>query len=98
MLNTRTPAVRDALLAALCTPSHTLKRGCGGFVAFDGPVKRSGPTTYQAVTLRTINRMREDGLVKFDEPEFPRVITLTDAGIAAARELQATRLAKAVRA
>lgn len=80
--------MRDALLAAIATPSHTLQRGCGGYIALGAStVKHSGPKLFQAFTRRTVNRLLDAGLVTFDEPEFPTRITLTDAGVRSAQQL-----------
>ncbi len=82
------PKMRDALLAAIATPSHTLQRGCGGYIAIGAStVKTSGPKLFQAFTRRTVNRLLDAGLVTFDEPEFPTRITLTDSGIQSAQQL-----------
>lgn len=88
------PKMRDALLAAFRTPSHTLRRGCGGFIAFDDRTRTSGTAMHQEFTRRTVNRLEDAGLVEFDEPTFPNRITLTDEGKAAAKEIIASNAAK----
>lgn len=89
------PMMRAALVAAYNTPSRTLKRGPGGYIAYDSTIRKSGPVQYQAFTRRTINRLDEAGLVTLDEPEFPTTITLNARGIAAAEQLIAAEKAKA---
>ncbi|WP_447940126.1 hypothetical protein [Pseudoxanthomonas mexicana] len=82
------PKMRDALLAAIATPSRTLQRACGGYVALGtSTVRHSGPKLFQAFTRRTVNRLLDAGLVTFDEPEFPTRITLTEAGVRSAQQL-----------
>lgn len=81
------PKMRDALLAAYRTPSRSLRRACGGYIATGAPIRTSGPVLYQAFTIRTLNRLENAGLVAYDTPEFPTCITLTDAGVREASEL-----------
>jgi hypothetical protein len=81
------PKMRDALLAAYRTPSRSLRRACGGYIATGAPIRTSGPVLYQAFTIRTLNRLENAGLVAYDTPEFPTCITLTDAGVREANEL-----------
>jgi hypothetical protein len=81
------PKMRDALLAASRTPSHSLRRANGGYIATGGSIRTSGPVMYQAFTRRTVNRLHDAGLVTFDEPEFPTQITLTSEGERIADEL-----------
>lgn len=95
---TYTPTVRAALLAALDTPTHTLRRGCGGFVAIGAPIRQSAPRMMQTFTRRVVNWLERDGLAEFDDLEFPSNVTLTADGIAAAQELKASQPAKMVRA
>jgi len=77
-----TPTLKAALLAALSTPSHTLTRASGGFT----PVE---PIVVQPFTRRAINMLERQGLVKFDNPDFPSAATLTGAGLQAARQIKA---------
>lgn len=79
-----TPTIRAALRAALETPSHTLTRVRGGF---DAPQ----PVTVQPFTRRTINYLARQGLVEFDHPEIPTVVTLTAVGLTVARHLAAAQ-------
>ncbi len=83
------PKMRAALVAAYRTPSHTLRRGCGGFVAMGTPIRTSGPILFQAFTRRTINRLDAAGLVQLDQPEFPSTVTLTSEGMRVATQLEA---------
>lgn len=83
-ITTLTPMVRTALLAGLSAPDGTLKRGRIGF----GPVTR-----------RTANKLHNEGLMQYDNADFPRALTLTPAGRSIAERLQAALCApKAVRA
>lgn len=82
-----TPTIRAALRAALGTPSHTLMRTRGGFVT-------SQPNVVQPFTRRTINRLERDGLAAFDQPECPSAVTLTDAGIEAAKRIERAQSAR----
>jgi len=79
-----TPAVRAALLAALHAPTHTLQRTRDGFI--------SAPAV-APVSRRCANWLERDGLFQFDNPGCPSAITLTQEGLAAAQQLQATRAA-----
>lgn len=81
------PMMRAALVAALNTPTRSLKRGPGGYVAISGPIRQSGPVQYQAFTRRTVNRLDEAGLVSLDDPEFPTTVTLNERGVAEAKQL-----------
>lgn len=94
---TYTPTVRAALLAALDTPTHSLRRGCGGFIATGAPIRQSAPRMMPAFTRRVVNWLERDGLAEFDDPDFPSNVTLTADGIAAAQELKAAQQAKATR-
>lgn len=72
-----TPAIREALLIALHAPLHTLTRNPAGFCSGTSPT----------VTRRTVNVLLNARLLEFDNPDMPRAATLTDRGIALAREL-----------
>lgn len=87
-MQTPTPVVRAALLAALASPGHALVRGCGGYIALTSKVTTSGKATFPAFTRRAMNWLERDGLADFDEPEFPRRVTLTQQGVAAAQRLR----------
>lgn len=95
---TYTPTVRAALLAALESPTHSLKRAPGGFVALGTPITSSAPKMFQAFTRRAINWLEREGLAEFDEPDFPRSVTLTDAGLEAAQQIRAEQSARRMRA
>lgn len=83
-ITTITPMVRTALLAGLSAPGGTLKRGRHGF----GPVTR-----------RTANLVHSEGLMQYDNADFPKALTLTAAGREIAERLQAAlRAPKAARA
>lgn len=92
-----TPTVRAALLAALDTPTHSLRRGCGGFIATGAPIRQSVPRTMPVFTRRVVNWLERDGLAEFDDPNSPSNVTLTADGLAAAQELKAAQQAKATR-
>src|SRR5690242_13237892 len=85
------PMVRAVLLAALETPTHTLQRAPGGFIALEQPIIRSAPKPFQAFTRRAINMVEREGLAEFDQPEFPSAVKLTDAGLVAARQIKAAQ-------
>lgn len=82
------PKERDALLAALQSPTHTLRRMRGGYVALGADVRTSGRATAHVVTRRMALRLEREGLVDFDDPEFPTVITLNAHGVALATQLR----------
>lgn len=81
------PMMRAALVAALETPTRTLRRGPGGFIAIGEPIRKSGPVQYQAFTRRTVNRLDEAGLVTLDDPQFPTTVALNERGVAEAQRL-----------
>jgi len=96
---THTPTIRAALLAALDTPTRTLRRGPGGFIAVGGKsITTSRPLMFQAFTKRVVNQLEREGLARLDDPDSPSTATLTDAGVAAAEQLKASQQAKAARA
>lgn len=82
-----TPLERSALIAAYQAPGHRLPRMGSGFVA--APVHRphSGPTLVHSVTKRMALRLQRADLVQLDDEHCPRSMTLTDDGIALARQL-----------
>ena len=92
------PMMRAAIIAAYNTPSRALKRGPGGYIAFDSTIRTSGPVQYQAFTRRTVNRLSDAGLVTLDHPMFPTTITLNERGVAEAQQLVDAAQAKARRA
>lgn len=82
-----TPLERSALIAAYQSPGHRLRRMGNGFVA--APVHRphSGPTLVHSVTKRMALRLQRADLVQLDDEYCPSSLTLTDEGIALARQL-----------
>jgi len=94
---TYTPTIRAALLAALDTPTRTLRRCQNGFIAVGESIKTSGPKPFQAFTKRAVNQLEREGLARLDDPDSPSTATLTDAGVAAAEQLKAQQQGKAVR-
>lgn len=86
---------REALLAALQSPTHTLRRMRGGYVALGADVRTSGKATAYTVTRRMALRLERRGLVDFDQPEFPNVVTLNANGVALATRLRDGAPAKA---
>ena len=89
------PMMRAALVAAYNTPTRTLRRGPGGYIAFGAPIRQSGPATCQAFTRRTVNRLDEAGLVQLDDPMFPNTVALSERGVAEAEQLMAEAKTKA---
>lgn len=89
------PMMRAALLAAYATPSRTLKRGPGGYVAFGSTIRKSGTVQCEAFTRRTVNRLDDAGLVTLDDPQFPTTVALNARGVAEAEQLIAADKAKA---
>ena len=90
------PLQRDALREAIASPTRTLVRTCGGFMA---PHKQltSGAKTAPKFTKRLINMLDRDGLVHIDDPTCPTRATLNAHGVALAEQLRAAEQAKAVR-
>lgn len=94
-ITTITPMVRTALLAGLSAPGGTLQRCCGGF-ASDSALTSGN---FAIVTRRTANKLHSEGLMQYDNADFPKALTLTPAGRETAERLQAAlRAPKAVRA
>lgn len=83
------PLQRAALLAALDSPTHTFRRMRGGYVALGAPVRTSGTAAAHTMSRRMALRLEREGLVEFDDPEFPEVITLNANGVALAEQLRA---------
>ncbi|WP_115584477.1 hypothetical protein [Xanthomonas dyei] len=81
------PKAQAALKAAYGAQGRTLRRTRGGFAAMPAQVQTSGPVQIQAFTRRCVNWLDEAGLVQFDDPQFPNVITLNPRGIAYAEQL-----------
>lgn len=93
------PLRRDALLAMLRVPSHTLVRRNGGFSPL-GPERTttSGACTVLQFTKRLVLMLDRDGLVTLDDPDFPETCTLNPDGKHLAEQLDAGVRGKAVRA
>lgn len=92
------PLRRDALLAMLRVPSHTLVRRDGGFSPLGAErTNTSGARTVNSFTKRLVLMLDRDGLVTLDDPEFPETCTLNRDGRALAERIDAQH-AKAVRA
>lgn len=89
------PQQRAALLAALESPTHTLRRMRGMYVALPAVTRTSGTTEAHAVSMRMAMRLEREGLAKFDEPDFPTAVTLTPDGVVLAEQLRAAYAAKA---
>lgn len=89
------PKMRDALVAAYNTPTRSLRRGPGGFVAFADKPRTSGPVMAEFFTRRTVNRLAEAGLVELDDPMFPTTVTLSARGFIEAGKLLVEVKAKA---
>ncbi|WP_115528085.1 hypothetical protein [Xanthomonas arboricola] len=81
------PKAQAALKAAYGAQGRPLRRTRGGFAAMPAQVQTSGPVQIQAFTRRCVNWLDEAGLVQFDDPQFPNVITLNPRGIAYAEQL-----------
>lgn len=89
------PLQRDALLAALATPNHTLRRTRRGYIALDADVRKSGAATAHVFTGRLMNMLWRAALVDFDPPDYPSTVTLTTRGKAIAQQLRDASQAKA---
>ena len=72
-----TPKPRAALLAAYNAPGHCLRKTVGGHAAPGG----------EAFNRRVINWLDDAYLVVFDQPDFPKTVTLNSRGIALAKQL-----------
>lgn len=81
------PKQRVALLSALDSANHTLKRSAGGFMPSLQPVKRCGPQTVETITKRTVLALESNGLVQLDDIACPSQATLTEAGKQLAKRL-----------
>jgi len=82
-----TPQERNALLAALQAPNHTLRRFGSGFVAPPPRAATSGTVQAHNVTKRMALRLQRADLVQLDDEYCPSSLTLTEEGAALAREL-----------
>ncbi|MFC6351269.1 hypothetical protein H7691_06550 [Stenotrophomonas sp. CW117] len=85
------PVAQRALLAAFASQGHTLRRTRGGFVSTPAQVTTSTAVTVEAFTRRAVNWLDNANLVTFDDPTFPRAVTLTARGISMAQQLIAAR-------
>ncbi len=83
-----TPQARSALLAALQSPTHTLHRIRGVFIAMPA-VANSGPAQVHAVTKRMALRLEREGLVDLDDHDSPTSLSLNDRGRILAEQLHA---------
>lgn len=83
------PKQRVALLSALNSVGHTLKRSAGGFMPSLQPVKRSEPQTVETVTKRTVLALEHSGYVALDDSACPSRATLTESGRKLAEQLKA---------
>lgn len=83
-----TPLERDVLLATYQAPSRTLRRHGSGFVAAPA-FRTSGSTRTQGFTKRIAIRLRDDGLLAFDDDHCPSTLSLTDIGVALVEQLLA---------
>jgi len=94
-----TPTIRAALVAALDTPTRTLRRCQKGFIAVGSTsITTSKPLLFQTFTKRAVNELEREGLAELDDRISPSTVTLTEAGIAAAEQIKAAQQTKAVRA
>ncbi|HCT28889.1 hypothetical protein [Stenotrophomonas indicatrix] len=73
------PKEKAALIAAYGAPNFTLRRTAFGFAPTNHPEK--------VFTRRLINWLHERVLVRFDDRDLPRAVTLTERGLAEARAL-----------
>lgn len=73
------PVERNALLTAYAAPEHTLRRTRQGFESPRAPGK--------AFTRRAINWLDRRALLTFDDPDVPRSVQLTPAGVRQAEQL-----------
>jgi hypothetical protein len=89
------PLQRQALLAALHTPTGTLHRCRKGYAATPA-AHRSGDQRVPAFTNRVMNQLEREGLVRFEPPQWPDQVTLTSEGRALAAQLRTPDAAKAV--
>lgn len=98
MLTTQSlkPLQRQALVAALLSPTHSFQRTRAGFVpaGIDG-THRSAVQHLPTFTLRLMRMLDRDYLAEFDDPAFPNRATLTKPGLALAEQLRVGATAKA---
>ncbi|HVI60097.1 MAG TPA: hypothetical protein VM619_14660 [Luteimonas sp.] len=83
------PLQRAALLAALQSPNHTLRRMRNGYIALADDVRTSGEATVVIVTRRMALRLKREGLVDFDDSKYPERVMLNARGVALAEQLRA---------
>ena len=78
-----------ALLAALDSPGHTLRRFNGDFIATPPRQRTSGTIATRNFTKRVVLRLHRDGLLRMDDIHCPAAATLTPEGHALAEQLRA---------
>lgn len=90
MLTTQSlkPLQRQALVAALLSPTHSFQRTRAGFIpaGIDG-THRSAVQHLPTFTLRLMRMLDRDYLAEFDDPAFPSRATLTKPGLQLAKQL-----------
>ena len=83
------PLQRDALREMLRSPTHTLVRQGGDFVALGGRATTSGLHQVRLFTKRLVRMLDRAALVDLDDREFPTKATLTSHGKQLAEQLRA---------
>lgn len=81
-----TPLERSAIVAAFEAPNHTLRRMRGYFVAAPR-IRTSGNVPALGFTKRLALRLQRADLVQLDDIDCPSSLSLTDDGIALAKQL-----------
>jgi hypothetical protein len=91
------PLQRQALVAALLSPTHSFQRTRAGFIpaGIDG-THRSAVQHLPTFTLRLMRMLDRDYLAEFDDPAFPSRATLTKPGLQLAQELGEAQSQKAM--
>jgi len=91
------PLQRQALFAALLSPTHSFQRMRAGFVpsGVANATHTSGTQQLPVFTLRLMRMLDRDCLVDFDDSNFPSSATLTKLGLALAEQLQSANATKA---
>ena len=82
------PLQRDALSEMLRSPTHTLVRQGGDFVALSGRSPKSGAQQVRLFTKRLVKMLDRAALVDLDDREFPTRATLTRHGLHVAQQLR----------
>jgi len=83
------PLAKQALLAAFAAQGKRLHKTRGGFAGIPAQVTTSTRISAQVFTIRPIRWLEEAFLLTLDNPQFPKVATLNERGIAAAQALLA---------